>query len=93
VPSDDYWLTAEGIDDRIEMLGSNITWRTFNGAIHVIGKNLGIKEFAIVGPIDEKTCEWCGNHVNRTYLVGQFMPMLPHHPNCRHIYDPVELVE
>ena len=41
----------------------------------------------MIGPDDERTCDWCGEHIGRVYRMGRFMPDLPKHIGCRHFWD------
>ena len=83
----DYWSTMGGIGVRLGMLGHQVEWRTFNGAVKIMTSSIGVFAYMMVGPDDERTCEWCGEHIGREYRQGQFMPELPKHPNCRHYWD------
>jgi len=76
-----------GIGVRLEMLGHQIEYGTFNMSVKIMATSVGIFNFKMIGPDDELTCEWCGEHMGRVYRMGQFMPDLPKHPNCRHFWD------
>lgn len=90
-PEPDYWLTDEGIDDRLEMLAEQVAFRTFNSALVTEGKKQGYSKYVVRGPWDAKTCDSCAEVVGRSrfnvYTAYQFMPILPRHPNCRHYWD------
>ncbi|MCJ7574332.1 hypothetical protein MUO93_08745 [Candidatus Bathyarchaeota archaeon] len=83
----DYWSTMGGIGVRLGMLGHQIEWGTFNGAVRITASSIGVFNFKMIGPDDERTCEWCGEHIGRVYRTGHFMPDLPKHVNCRHFWD------
>jgi len=83
----DYWSTMGGIDMRLEMLGHQIEWGTFNNAAKITASSIGVFNFMMIGPDDEKTCQWCSEHIGRVYRLGQFMPNLPKHVYCRHYWD------
>jgi hypothetical protein len=69
------------------MLGHQIEYGAFNKAIQITASSVGIFTFEIIGPDDEKTCNWCAEMLGRVYRRGQFMPQLPKHPWCRHWFD------
>ena len=83
----EYWVSQGGIGVRLEMLGYQIEWSTFNRAVIITGSRIGAFHFKMIGPMDEKTCIWCGEHLGRVYRMGRFMPDLPKHVNCRHFWD------
>ena len=76
-----------GIGVRLEAFGHQLQWRTFNNSVKIITSSIGVFDFMMVGPVDERTCLWCGEHNGHVYRMGQFMPDLPKHPNCRHYWD------
>lgn len=89
--AEDYWLTDEGIDERIEMLSEEVFFGTFNKAITVEGKKMGYELFVIKGIWDNRTCDWCAEHNGQQYKAGQFMPDIPQHPGCRCFWDVYEM--
>jgi hypothetical protein len=85
--SEAYWSSWEGITTRLEMLGDDITSGTYNDAIQVEASSLGIRAFRMAGPYGARTCDWCAEHLDQVYRLGQFMPRLPKHPHCPHNWD------
>ena len=83
----DYWSTMGGIGVRLEMLGHQIEYSTFSRAIIITASSIGRFDFKMIGPDDERTCNWCGEHIGRVYRMGRFMPDLPKHIGCRHFWD------
>ena len=83
----DYWSTMGGVAMRLEMLGNQIEYGTFNGAVKIVASSIGVFDFMMVGEITPTSCEWCEQHVGRIYRLGQFMPNLPKHPHCAHWWD------
>lgn len=83
----DYWTTMGGIGMRLEMLGHQIEYGTFNNAVIITSSTIGVFNFKMIGPRGPHTCEWCDQHIGRVYRQGQFMPDLPKHPNCVHFWD------
>lgn len=82
-----YWSTMGGVGVRLEMFGHQLEWGLFNKAVRITASKIGVFNFKMIGPDDERTCEWCGEHLGRVYRQGRFMPSLPKHPNCRHFWD------
>jgi hypothetical protein len=82
-----YWSTMGGIGVRLKMFGQQIEYSTFNKSVVITASSIGRFNFMMIGPEDERTCEWCNEHLGRVYRMGQFMPDLPKHPNCRHFWD------
>ena len=78
----DYWLTEEGILDRIGLLSDDVELGTFNNATKIIGTAVGVTDFQVAGGLGLNSCEWCAEHVGVVYHYGMFMPRLPKHPNC-----------
>jgi hypothetical protein len=81
-----------GIGIRLEMLGHQIEYGTFNNAVKITSSAIGVFNFKMIGETGltakgNPMCEWCGEHIGRVYRLGQFMPDLPKHPNCRHFWD------
>ena len=83
----DYWSTMGGVGIRLGMFAHQIEYGLFNKAVKITTSSIGIFDFLMIGPDDERTCQWCGEHIGRVYRQGQFMPDLPKHPNCRHFWD------
>jgi len=70
------------------MFAESLVWGEFNNAIITISTSqLRVMEFQVMGPMDERTCEICAEHVGNVYRLGEFMIDLPAHPNCRHWWD------
>lgn len=85
---DEYWSEMGGIFVRLEMFGEQLQYKTYNQAVVITASTVGIFNLKMVGPLDERTCDWCAEHVGRVYRSNQgFMPILPKHPNCRHWWD------
>lgn len=76
-----------GIAVRLEMLGHQIQYSTYNRAIVITASSIGVFDFKMIGPDDERTCDWCAEHIDRVYRMGMFMPDLPKHIGCRHFWD------
>jgi len=83
----DYWYTPEGITRRIEMLSEYFTYKIVNNSLLAYGETYGIKRFMWITAADEKVCPYCGKHDRKIYRVGQFLPPLPAHANCRCIWS------
>jgi hypothetical protein len=79
----DYWTSPEGLFKRIDMLTQDWTYRTYNGAVQLIGLVNEVEGFEWEGSIDERTCNKCDMNIGRQYKLGQFMPTLPVHNFCR----------
>ena len=79
----DYWTSPEGLFKRIDMLTANWTYRTYNGAVQMIGLKNEVWGFEILGYIDSRTCNNCDAKIGRQYRLGQFMAIPPFHNNCR----------
>lgn len=88
---EDYWITDEGIDERIGMLADEVTFGTFNEAVTIEGKKMGYDVYILKGIWDNRTCDWCSGSQGKQYRIGQFMPRIPHHPNCRCYWDIYEM--
>ena len=84
--SEDFWLTWEGIQERIDLLAEDFTWRSYNNALQIYGERNDAYGVEIIGPIDANTCKICDPLVGRIYRLGQFIPGLPKHPHCRHFF-------
>ena len=85
---DEYWSEMGGIYVRLDMFGHQLEWMTYNTAVRITASSVGVFNLKMVGPLDERTCEWCEEHVGRVYQSNRgFIPMLPKHPNCRHWWD------
>lgn len=82
-----FWTSDAGILLRLEDLAQMVVWRTVNNAIQIIGSEIGAKGFEWITEIDNKTCDYCDGQSGRRYRVGQFMPQIPAHPNCRCHWD------
>lgn len=87
--SEDFWVSSDGWLLRILMLNHLVQWLTFNDAVLTEAEKVGYKKFIIAGPLDERCCDWCAEHVDQIYTASQFMPDLPKHINCRHWWDVV----
>ena len=83
----EYWLSGEGILERIGLLADDIRLGTFNNATKVYGTAVGVTDFRVSGDLISTSCGWCRMHVGNVYHYGMFMPSLPKHPNCQHFYD------
>ena len=83
----EYWSSMGGIGVRLEMFGHQLQWGVFNRAVLITASRVGVFNYRMIGPDDERTCEWCGEHLGRVYRQGRFMPRLPKHPYCRHFWD------
>ena len=86
----EYWKTAEGIEARFQMLVRKIAFKTYNNAVKLLASAMPeVEGLQISGPADEKTCAYCAQFIGRVYRFHQFMPFLPAHPFCRHIWEVV----
>jgi len=83
----EYWLSGDGILDRMGLLADDVRLGTFNNAVKVYGTAVGVTDLKISGGLTATSCEWCRMHVGNVYHYGMFMPHLPKHPNCVHWYD------
>lgn len=83
----EFWSSERGINLRLEMLGSEVTWGHFNNAVVAIASSVGIKKFVLAGPDGGPICAYCSKYVGNIYRAGQFMPSIPAHPFCRHWWD------
>lgn len=79
----EYWKSPKGIRKRIEMIGEGFTFQLVNNALQAYGTVNNVKGFEWVGSLDELTCPYCATQIGRYYRVGQFLPSLPAHLNCR----------
>lgn len=81
--SSDYWRSPEGIRRRVEMLSEDFTFRVTNNALQAYGKKNDVAGWIWVGSMDEYACDYCFSQMGRFYRLGQFLPSLPAHANCR----------
>ena len=79
----EYWKSPAGIEKRVEMLGEDFTFRVVNNSLQAYGRVNDVRGFIWVGSLDERTCDYCASQTGRFYRLGQFMPSLPAHNNCR----------
>ena len=82
-----FWNSEEGLLERIGLLGDQIQFGTYNGALKVIATSVGATDLRISGSLSKNSCDWCKLHVGQTYHRGQFTPELPKHPGCPHFYE------
>ncbi len=76
----EYWKSNAGIIERINMIGEDFTFRTYNNALAAYGSHV-FSSMQWMGYPD--ACEKCAPYIGRTYRSGQYIPKLPKHPNCR----------
>jgi hypothetical protein len=81
--SEDYWSTPEGIQVRLDFLGHDVVWSSYNEASQITLRELGASWVEWVTEITPRTCDYCDRQSGRRYHLGQFVPKLPRHPNCR----------
>jgi SPP1 gp7 family putative phage head morphogenesis protein len=79
----DYWSTTQGIDQRLELLTTDFTYRIYNSTIQIYGKKNGVDVVQWEGSLDERTCKYCMAKIGRLYKVSWILPYLPHHLRCR----------
>jgi hypothetical protein len=79
----DYWSTDEGIQIRLDFLSHDIVWGGYNEATQLTLRELGEKYIEWATEITLHTCDYCDSQSGRRYRLGQFMPWLPAHPNCK----------
>jgi len=79
---DKYWSTLQGIKQRIAMLGEDFVYGMQNNALQLLASENNVSvEWS--GYLDNRICQICEPKVGNQYRVGQFIPRLPAHPNCR----------
>jgi len=78
-----YWQKEfDAIKRRIAMLGEDFVYGMQNNALQLLAsENNASVEW--LGYTDSKTCAYCDSKIGNIYRVGQFIPRLPAHPNCR----------
>jgi len=81
--NDSYWTSPEGLAKRITMFSYDFTFGIHNSSLQVYGRNEDVAGFEWEGSMDERTCDYCDGQMGRFYRLGQFLPSLPAHPNCR----------
>ena len=81
--SSDYWRSPEGLAERISMFSMDFTFGVQNKSLQVYGRKEDVWGFEWIGNLDSRTCAVCDAQIGRQYRLGQFMPSLPAHPNCR----------
>ena len=82
-----FWVSDAGIKIRFQYLAQLVVVRTYNKAIQVLSKELGIKQFEYTTMRDNRVCAQCSPYDGRRYRTGQFMPFIPRHPSCRCYFD------
>jgi hypothetical protein len=85
--AENYWMTEEGILERVSLLSDQVRLGGFNCALKVYASAAGITDFTVSGELKATSCAWCRLHVGRTYHLGMFLPNLPKHPGCLHFLD------
>lgn len=85
--AEEFWLSEEGILIRLHDLAHDVNWRIYNGALQMSYKEAGFKVLVWVSAVDPTTCKYCLSQNGREYRVGQFLPRIPHHINCRCAWD------
>ena len=81
----DYWRTPEGINQRLDMLGSQFTYMVVNNSLKMYGDTYGASGMMwVTHPEASKTgpCQICSPKHGRIYKPGQFMPPMPAHARC-----------
>ena len=74
--------TFKDIKSRIAMLGEDFVYGMQNNALQLLAsENNASVEW--IGYLDWRTCKICDGKIGRVWRVGQFIPRLPAHPNCR----------
>ncbi|MCJ7762674.1 hypothetical protein MUP38_04370 [Candidatus Bathyarchaeota archaeon] len=82
--SESFWTSEAGFLLRLDMLSQDIVWRTINNSIQLIGGEAGVREFEWVTEyLDNEPCNYCDSQSGRRYRVGQFIPRIPAHTNCK----------
>ena len=82
-----FWLSDAGIKIRFEHLSQLVVVRTYNRALQMFSRQLGVKEFEFTTMRDAVVCSECEGYDANRYRAGQFMPFLPRHPKCRCYFD------
>jgi hypothetical protein len=85
--SSEFWLSEQGLDVRLQDLAEAVTWETFNDMTQLTGNEEHAKAFEWVTEISPETCDYCDGQSGRRYRIGQFLPQIPSHPNCRCHWD------
>jgi len=83
--SEGFWSSVEGIGMRLGMLSGSINTGSYNNALQVLAPAYGVQYFKMSDP--QPKCEYCSKYFGRIYRQGMFMPELPAHPFCPHIWD------
>ena len=81
--SSDYWRTRDGMSRRAHMIGEGFTFKIINNSLIAFGSQNGVVGFEWVGNLDERTCIICDSGIGRRFRLGQFLPSIPAHANCR----------
>ena len=79
----DYWVSPEGLKRRLEYLGEDFCYNVINNALQAYGRKNEVSGWEWIGSMDERTCTYCDSQMGRFYRLGQFLPRLPSHVNCR----------
>jgi len=71
------------------MLSHDVVWSAYNRASYDTFKEFGVNIMEWVTEGDDRVCPYCEEHEGREYRIGQFVPWLPAHVDCRCFWDTV----
>jgi len=83
----EFWDTEKGLSVRLKDIAHDLAWRTYNGALKMSYEEAGFKTLEWITTFTKGTCKYCERQHGRKYKVGQFLPRIPHHPDCKCIWD------
>jgi intein/homing endonuclease len=82
----DFWKSLDGLLMRIDLLAQNLAWKSYNEAMQETLRFEGVTWVEWVSDYTQDPargpCLYCDSQSGRRYRLGQFLPSLPHHPNC-----------
>lgn len=78
---------------RIDLLAQNLAWKSYNEAMQETLRFEGVTWVEWVSDYTQDPargpCLYCDSQSGRRYHLGQFLPSLPHHPNCKCDWAPI----
>lgn len=78
-----YWQSPPGIQNRIEQLASNFTYRIVNNAVKITAQEEKAKWLVWITMGDDRVCPICEPRHLKMYRTHWFLPRMPAHSRCR----------
>lgn len=77
-----YWVSPEGLQKRLAMLGEDFCYNVVNNSLQVYGRKNEVAGWVGI-PGNAKHCDYCLDHIiDHFFRLGQFLPRLPAHGHC-----------